>query len=147
MALGAWVGWDFYRVSQLYKPASERPVGLRDDTARKVATTPFFKEQVDFAALTTARVTQTNAAQVFATASALLHFSPEPRVIEPLIDSAVLLGKGDVAAFHITRYRVAYPASYARWSGRTQDGPADGPHKLGGAPDAAKPRNSTTVGR
>ena len=147
MALGAWVGWDFYRVSQLYKPASERPVGLRNDTARKVGATPFFKEQVDFAALTTTRLTQANAAQVFAMANALLHFSPEPRVIEPLIESAVLLGKSDVAAYHITRYRMAYPASYARWSVRAQGGPAEGPHKLRGAPDAAKPRNSTTEGR
>ena len=147
VALGAWVGWDFYRVSQLYKPASERPVGLRNDTARKVGATPFFKEQVDFAALTTTRLTQANAAQVFAMANALLHFSPEPRVIEPLIESAVLLGKSDVAAYHITRYRMAYPASYARWSVRAQGGPAEGPHKLRGAPDAAKPRNSTTVGR
>ncbi len=147
VALGAWVGWDFYRVSQLYKPASERPVGLRNDTARKVGATPFFKEQVDFAALTTTRLTQANAAQVFAMANALLHFSPEPRVIEPLIESAVLLGKSDVAAYHITRYRMAYPASYARWSVRAQGGPAEGPHKLRGAPDAAKPRNSTTEGR
>mgnify|MGYP006204888743 CR=1 FL=1 len=31
--------------------------------------------------------------------------------------SAVLLGKDDEAAFHMKRYRIAYPAEYERWKG------------------------------
>ena len=120
--MGGYVGWDFYRVSQLYQPASERPEYLKDDTARKVGTTPFFKDQVDFAALTTTGLTRANAGWVFAVAGQLLHFSPEPRVIESLIESAVLLGKDDVAAYHIKRYRIAYPDSYARWKGAAGGG-------------------------
>lgn len=48
-------------------------------------------------------------------ANKLLHFSPEPRVIEPLIESATMLGLDDEAAFHLKRYRAAYPADYERW--------------------------------
>ena len=114
-ALGAYVGWDYYRVSQLYLPLEERAPALRDDTVRKVGATPFFRDQVDFALLTTTGLTQNNASQVFAVANKLLHFSPEPRVIEPLIESAVMLGLDDEAAFHIERYRAAYPQDYARW--------------------------------
>ncbi|WP_265706138.1 Wzy polymerase domain-containing protein [Verminephrobacter aporrectodeae] len=115
VALGAYAGWDFYRVSQLYMPLDERAPSLRNDTVRKVGTTPFFTDQVDFALLPNVRPTQDNAGQVFAVANKLLHFSPEPRVIEPLIESAILLGRDDDAAFHMQRYRAAYPADYARW--------------------------------
>ncbi|PUA95363.1 pilin glycosylation ligase PglL [Acidovorax sp. 107] len=115
LALGAYAGWDFYRVGQLYKPLAERPPSLRNDTVRKVGDTPFFTDQVDFALLTTIELSPSNAGQVFAVANKLLHFSPEPRVIEPLIESATMLGLDDEAAFHLKRYRAAYPADYARW--------------------------------
>ncbi|MCT6720738.1 Wzy polymerase domain-containing protein [Acidovorax sp. K2F] len=115
LATGAYVGWDFYRVGQLYKPLADRPPSLRQDTVRKVGNTPFFTDQVDFALLTTIELSPSNAGQVFAVANKLLHFSPEPRVIEPLIESATMLGLDDEAAFHLKRYRAAYPADYERW--------------------------------
>ncbi|PJI96213.1 pilin glycosylation ligase PglL [Acidovorax sp. 69] len=115
VVMGGYAGWDFHRVSQLYMPIAERAPSLRSDTVRKVGGTPFFTDQVDFALLTTLGLTEDNAAQVFAVANKLLHFSPEPRVIEPLIESAVMLGLDDEAAFHLKRYRAAYPADYARW--------------------------------
>lgn len=115
LALGAYVGWDFYRVSQLYRPLADRPPSLREDTFRKVGSTPFFKDQVDFALLTTIELSPGNAGQVFGVANKLLHFSPEPRVIEPLIESANMLGLGDEAAFHQGQYHAAYPADYERW--------------------------------
>ena len=124
VALGAYAGWDFYRVSQLYLPLAERAPSLRSDTARKVGGSPFFQDQVDFALLTTSGLTQDNTQQVFAVAGRLLHFSPEPRVIEPLIESAVMLGRDDEAAFHLKRYRAAYPADYARWKQGGEGRPA-----------------------
>ena len=36
--------------------------------------------------------------------------------VEALIESAVALGLDDEAAFHLKRYRIAYPRDYARWS-------------------------------
>lgn len=115
LAIAAYVGWDFYRVSQLYRPLADRPPSLRQDTVRKVGNTPFFTDQVDFALLTTIELSPSNAGQVFGVANKLLHFSPEPRVIEPLIESATMLGLDDEAAFHLKRYRAAYPADYERW--------------------------------
>ena len=115
LMLGAYAAWDFYRVGMLYRPLEDRPPAWRTDTVRKVGDTPFFTDQVDFALLTTLKLTPDNAAQAFAVANKLLHYSPEPRVIEQLIESAVMLGLDDEAAFHLRRYRAAFPADYARW--------------------------------
>jgi hypothetical protein len=49
-------------------------------------------------------------------AAELVHYSPEPRVIEALIESAVMLHFDDVAMFHIARYKAVYPTDYAAWS-------------------------------
>ena len=46
----------------------------------------------------------------------LLHYSPEPRVIEQLIESAVMLGQDDGALFYLVRYRAAFPKEHARWA-------------------------------
>ena len=59
-----------------------------------------------------------NAPAQYAMALRLLHFSPEPRVIAPLIDSARLLGLDAQAAFHEERFRQADPDDYARWARR-----------------------------
>jgi len=125
--LGAYAGWDYWRVSQIYRPVSERAPALRENTIAKVSDTLFFADSVDFALLTSTpltEITPANAAQVFTLAQGLLHFSPEPRVIEPLIVSARQLGRSDVAAAQELRYRMAYPADYARWQRREH--PAQG---------------------
>jgi hypothetical protein len=74
-----------------------------------------FSGALDFARLTTTGLTRGNAPHINALAHELLHYSPEPRVIQLVIESAVMLGKDDEAAFHLKRYRVAYPEDHARW--------------------------------
>ncbi|GAA6120533.1 Wzy polymerase domain-containing protein [Acidovorax sp. FG27] len=116
LALGAWVAIDYVRVSQLYRPAADRLATYRDDTAALVARqVTFFKGTAEFAALTTTEVNARNAAQLNPLARRLLHYSPEPRVIEPLIASARLLDLPAEVAFHTERYRAAYPQDFARW--------------------------------
>jgi len=116
LALGAWVAIDYVRVSQLYRPAADRLAAYRDDTAALVARqVTFFQGTAEFAALTTTEVNARNAAQLNPMARRLLHYSPEPRVIEPLIASARLLDLPAEVAFHTERYRAAYPQDFARW--------------------------------
>ena len=74
-----------------------------------------FANQVKFAELALTKVDRTNAAEVHALAQRLLHFSPEPRVIVKLIDSATLLGRDEEAFEQATRFRIAFPLDYARW--------------------------------
>lgn len=127
IAAGVWLAGiallarDYYRVSQPYLAAERRDPEFRDDTARRVAAaTVFFRDTLDFAVLTTMQTTRENAARVHDLAARLVHYSPEPRVIEALIDSATLLGLQDEAALNARRYRAAYPQEYARWRGRQQ---------------------------
>ncbi len=125
LAAGVWLAGiallarDYHRVSQPYLTADRRDPEFRDDTARRVAAaTVFFRDTLDFAVLTTMQTTRENAARVHALAARLVHYSPEPRVIEALNDSATLLGLRDEAALNARRYRAAYPQEYDRWRGR-----------------------------
>ena len=109
--------WDYFRVSQLYKANTDRAAAYRDDVQAKVTQSVFFSDPLNFARLTTTPLTRENAAHLNALGKDLLHYSPEPRVIQVVIESAVMLGKDDEAAFHMKRYRIAYPKDYARWMG------------------------------
>ena len=121
VAVCGFAAWDYFRVSQLYKSNAQRAAAYREDTQAKVGHSVLFANQLDFARLTTTAPTRENARRVHALARELLHYSPEPRVIEPLIESAVLLGWEEEAAFHMKRYRIAYPQDYERWSAKNSE--------------------------
>ena len=123
-----YASWDYSRVSQVYKPVHLRSDALRENTLTKVSGTWLFADAVDFAVLTTTPVNPETAQRMHGLATALLHYSPEPRVIEPLIESASLLGRADEVAFHMRRYRAAYPQDFERWSraNRAFSAPAGG---------------------
>ena len=118
--------WDYHRVSQIFKPAAQRAAAYRENTQAKVSRSLLFSSTLDFARLTTTGLTRENAAELNALARQLLHYSPEPRVIELLIESAVMLGRDDEAAFHLQRYRIAYPDDYRRWKAAGGGPPAPG---------------------
>lgn len=118
LAALAYAAWDYRRVSQVYMVPSLRSAAYRDDTLRKVQDSWLFRKQVRFAALTLATVTPENAQGLNTMARELLHFSPESRVIEKLIDSDLVLGRRDDAAYFMLRYRNAFPAEYERWKSR-----------------------------
>jgi len=125
IAFMAYASGDYWRVSQVYRPAEQRPLALRQDTLAKVSDSWLFANAVDFASLTLMPVNRDTAPRVHALATRMLHYSPEPRVIERLIESAVLLGLDDEAAFHLLRYRVAYPRDHARWQARNRASAAE----------------------
>lgn len=98
---------DYARVSQRYLPAAERWLSAPPPSAKSV----FFQAQLDFARLVTTPLSPENASDLHALAVSLLHYSPEARVVEPLIASAILLGHEDVAAFYRVRYCAAFPGA------------------------------------
>lgn len=112
----AYVAWDYRRISQIYLAPEARDEAYRGDTLIKIRDTRLFRNQVRFAELSLTPLTRNNAQWTFDTATALLHYSPEPRVIEKVIESAVLLGRDDEALAHLVRYRVAFPVDHARWA-------------------------------
>lgn len=112
----AYAAWDYHRISQIYLTPQARDAAYRTDTLSKIQGSFFFGDQVRFAELLLTPLTRENAQWTFDTASALLHFSPEPRVIEKVIESAVMLGRDADALRHLARFRAAFPVDYARWA-------------------------------
>ena len=116
IAFVIYAAWDYHRISQIYLAPSQRSEAYRTNTLEKIQGSWLFENQVKFAELTTASLTAANAAHLNALALDLLHFSPEARVAEKLIESAELLGKFEQADFYSVRYRAAFPIEYARWA-------------------------------
>nr|WP_311732018.1 Wzy polymerase domain-containing protein [Variovorax paradoxus] len=115
MAAVGYAAWDYTRISQIYLAREERLPAWRDDTLAKLRESWLFANHVKFAKLMLTPVSAANAAEVHALAQHLLHFSPEPRVIAKLIDSAMLLGLNDEALAQAMRFKKAFPREYARW--------------------------------
>jgi O-antigen ligase len=111
----AYAAFDYRRVSQIYLPPEARAAGYGDPLPQ-IRKSWLFRNQASFAELTITPLTRSNAQWTFDTAAAMLRYSPEPRVIEKLIESAILLGRHEEALLHLARFRAAFPDAYAKWS-------------------------------
>lgn len=121
VAAGGWVliglaAWDYARVRQIYLPAEQRLALWADQSWAHARATWLFGSTVQFAELTVAPVTPDNARWVLQQSLQALHYSPEPRVIHRLIDSAELLGEHELAQMHRERLAAAFAAERARAS-------------------------------
>ena len=92
-----YAAWDFNRVGQIYRQAASRDAAYRDNPLQHAKQSWLFKNQADFAELTTLTVTSDNAAEVYPQGLRLMHYSPEARVVQRVIDSAKLLGHDEQA--------------------------------------------------
>jgi O-antigen ligase len=108
LALCVFAAADYWRMTQLYVPAAQRAPAYREDTLQKLQGTWLFGDYVRFAELTTTPLQPANAAHLNTLALQVLHFSPEPKVVRLLIDSAVLLGQDAQAAYYQTRFDAAF---------------------------------------
>ncbi|MEO8857706.1 MAG: Wzy polymerase domain-containing protein, partial [Burkholderiaceae bacterium] len=111
----AYAGWDYWRISQIYLAPDQRSPAYRRHTLSKISDSRLFRNQVRFAELTTTEVTRDNALHIHRLAEEMLHFSPETRVVEKLIESDLLLKRDDEALFYQARFRAAFPTEYAAW--------------------------------
>jgi hypothetical protein len=116
LSLWSYTAWDYHRISQIYLQSEARDPAYRDDTLDKIRDSWLFSSQVQFAELSVTPLARENAQWTFDTASALLHYSPESRVIEKLVESAVMLGRDQEALAYLMRYQAAYPQDHARWA-------------------------------
>jgi len=115
VAVVGYAAWDYIRISQIYLPRGERLPAYEENTLSKARASWLFARQVGFAELTLTAVTPANAAGLHALAERTLHFSPEPRVIVKLIESAELMGQRQEARDQAERFRIAFPEEYERW--------------------------------
>jgi hypothetical protein len=93
IAFIGYASWDYYRVSQIYRIPKMRDAAYQDNTLEKIQGSWLFKNQVDFARLTTMSLTPDNAETINQLAQDLLHFSPEAKVVIKLIEGSVMLGR------------------------------------------------------
>ena len=114
-AVVGYAAWDYIRISQIYLPRDERLPAYEENTLAKAKASWLFARQVGFAELTLKAVTPANAAAMHALAERTVHFSPEPRVIVKLIESAELMGQRQEARDQAERFRIAFPDEYERW--------------------------------
>jgi hypothetical protein len=119
LAAGAiYAAWDYHRVTQVYLPAEERAPRYRQDTLGEARRSWLFANQARFAELTITPLTRENAAWTLESAQKALHYSPEPRVVEKMVESAAFLGRESLALVHLARFRAAFPADYEAWAQR-----------------------------
>jgi len=114
----AYVGWDYWRISQIYLPVSQRAAGYRDNTLNKIRSSWLFQNQVKFAELGITPLTPNNAEHMNALAKEMLRFSPEASVLGKVIESALLLGHDQEATYYEKRFQIAYPQEYAAWKAK-----------------------------
>ena len=88
-----YAAWDYNRVAQIYRKPEMRDAAYRDNPMQAASQSWLFKNQVDFARLMTQPITQENAQETYNLAMRVLHYSPEPRVVERAVESLRLLDK------------------------------------------------------
>jgi O-antigen ligase len=120
IAFALYATWDYHRISQIYLPVEQRDPAYAGNAMGHARKSRLFRDQVEFAELTITPVTPDNAKAMFISAHRVLHYSPEPRVIEKAIESSVALGLDDDALMHLARFRAAFPKEHATWA-RGQD--------------------------
>jgi O-antigen ligase len=121
---------DYLRVSQYFMPQERRFAWIETPSVHQAAPNWLFQPQLDFARLVTTTVTRGNAIEMQSLALRVMHYSPEPRVIEQLLMSALLTGDEELYRLHAARYKQAYPEAYAKWRSAALSFPAAGASRL-----------------
>ncbi|MET4578279.1 PglL family O-oligosaccharyltransferase [Ottowia thiooxydans] len=116
MVAVVYAAWDYHRISQLFVPFEERAAAYQDNTLGQAHRSWLFSGVVGFAEVTTLPLTRESAPRVLHLALSSLHFSPEPRVITKVIESASMLEQDQLALAHMARFRAAFPAPYKAWT-------------------------------
>jgi len=123
------VAWDYWRVSQIYLPAQERRSDWARDPMTEARRSWAFANQAQFAELTLTSLSRDNAQWIYDLSKEMLHHSPEPKVIERLIESATMTGRTEEAVVLLARYRAAFPNEYQTWREAQRRASGPGPSK------------------
>jgi hypothetical protein len=86
-----YAAWDFKRVGQIYKVPAARDAAYAADPLGYAKQSWLFQNQAEFAELSLQATTPDNAQQVYTLAQRMMHYSPEPRVVERVIEAAEML--------------------------------------------------------
>ncbi len=112
----ALIAYDYAQVRQIYLPAAQRNSVWRDQALQVAQRTWLFRGTAVFAHVTTTAVHEGNARAMLEASLLALRTSPEPRVIEKLLDSAHLLGEDTLYEAHKKHFQRVYPQAYLAWA-------------------------------
>lgn len=110
------VAYDHEKVRQIYLPAAQRHSVWRDQALQVAQSTWLFRGTAVFAQVTTTPVHPGNARAMLEASLEAMRTSPEPRVIEKLLDSAKLLGEDALYEAHKKHFQRVYPQAYLAWA-------------------------------
>ena len=108
--------YDYHRVSQIYLQPEDRSSWYAADPLGAAKKSVLFKSHAKFAELQITPLSRETAPRVLELSNELVRWSPEPRIIEKLIESATMMQQDELALFHLKRYKAAYPAAYTRFT-------------------------------
>lgn len=86
-----YAAWDFKRVGQIYKVPAARDAAYAADPLGYAKQSWLFQNQAEFAELSLQATTPDNAQRVYTLARRMMHYSPEPRVVQRVIEAAEML--------------------------------------------------------
>jgi O-antigen ligase len=119
LVLLCYASFSYVRMSQFFTTKEDRLTLFAPSLDGNYGPNFLYANQTNFATLVTGQLAPDNAAQRFEMASALLHYSPEPRIIEAQLDAARQLEKPatEIAAYE-RQYKAVYPEDYAKWTAK-----------------------------
>ena len=108
--------WSYWQASQPYLAPEKRAPQYRQQSWAQLRQAWLFSDEVDFAELAVTPVAPQTAPRLFALGEDLLHFSPEPMVVQKLLHSAQVLGKDTEVDFYARRFAAAFPEAHTAWA-------------------------------
>jgi hypothetical protein len=111
----AFIAYDHAQVQQIYWPSAQRYSVWRGQALQVAQRAWLFRGTALFAQVTTTPVQEGNARAMLEDSLRAMHTSPEPRVIEKLLDSAQLLGEDALFEAHKKHFQRVYPQDYLAW--------------------------------
>jgi hypothetical protein len=116
LALAAFATQCYLQVRSYYPPSGQRLAPFAQGYMAVQPRPWLFGEWLDFAEVANTPVTDANAAHMLALSERVVQWRPVPAIIEPLLRSAVLAQRHDLALAYAERYEAAYPGEYAEWA-------------------------------
>lgn len=116
-----YISFDYLRVSQLYLQPDRRMNFFAGDLLKQANKTFLFKRELIYSQVRVSEVTAKSAPHLYLAALEAVRYSPDPEVIEKLIESAIILKNFEASDFHAKRYRQVYPADFDKWNAQRRD--------------------------
>lgn len=116
LALAALGAQCYLQVRSYYPPGGQRLAPFAEGYMAAQPRPWLFGEWLDFAEVANTPVTPGNASHMLALSERVVQWRPVPAVIEPLLRSAVLARRHDLALAYVERYKAAYPLKYTEWA-------------------------------